>query len=108
MAQGELLSQQKLWAPCLAPEGGRGQVRLWSMGLSSVQDSLLPFMSYALSTCPVSGARDTGANQARSSPGGTHDLGKTEMKQVTSIPCETCCSRDTYRQPGHRWWGAAR
>lgn len=50
MVQTELLSQQKLWAPWLTPEGGCGQVGLWSIGLSSAQNSLLPFISPALST----------------------------------------------------------
>ena len=62
MVQTELLSQQKLGAPCLAPEGGCRQAGLWSVGLSSVQDSLLPFVA-----CPENllciGAGDTAANQ---------------------------------------------
>lgn len=63
MVQTELLSQQKLGAHCLAPEGGCGQAGLWSVGLSSVRDSLLPFMSRVLRTYSASGAGDTAANQ---------------------------------------------
>lgn len=93
MVQVDMLSQQKPLAPCLASEGGRGQVGLWSLGLSDIQYSRLPFMSHALSPT-VTGARDTTANQTWAFLEELVVWGKLPWKQVTSVPWDTCCYRD--------------